>query len=198
MFGSLLLPLTMGAANHYLETAKLTHTLILMITIFVDCCNPISQEIYDSIISSIQIHQLVCPCCHKAARMAFFGSYTRSVKQDGVLMELRVSRVICNECGSTHALLLSGIVPYSRTLLQDQADIICGKSQTVMEHNPLIDESCVRSILRMFRKHWKQAVLSASIPLHPLQHLVAGSFSFFSRQFMQIKRTPNILFLKST
>lgn len=103
-----------------------------------------------------------------------------------------------NECGSTHALLLSGPVPYSRTKLQDQADIICGKSQTVMERNPLVDESCVRSILRMFRKHWKQAILSASIPLHPLRRLVDGCFSFSSRQFMQIKRTPNILFLKST
>lgn len=169
-----------------------------MITIFVDSCNPISQKKYDDIISSLQLHQLSCPCCGKAARMTFYGRYARSVKQDGELVQLRIRRVICSECGKTHALLLSEIVPYSRTLLQDQADIISGSPATVMERNPLIDESCVRSILRQFKKHWEQVLLSADIPLHPLRSLAEACFSFMGRQFMQIKRTPNILFLRPT
>ncbi len=169
-----------------------------MITIFVDSCNPISQKIYDSIISSLQIHQISCPCCQKTACMAFYGRYTRSVKQDGELVPLCIQRVICSECGSTHALLLSGIVPYSRTLLEDQADIVSGNRADVMERNPLVDESCVRSIIRQFKKHWEQPVLSAGIPLRPPRSLVRGCFSFASRQFMQIKRTPNILFPSPT
>jgi len=169
-----------------------------MITIFVDSCNPISQKKYDDIIFNLQLHQLSCPCCGKAARLAFYGSYVRSVKQDGELAGLRIRRVICSECGSTHALLLSDIVPYSRTLLEDQADIISGRPAAVMERNPLVDENCVRSILRQFRKHWEQAILSAAIPLYPPRSLVGGCFSFISRQFMQIKRTPNILFSSPT
>lgn len=174
--------------------AYAAHTLILMITIFVDSCNPISQKKYDVIISSLQLHQLSCPCCGKAARMAFYGRYARSVKQDGELVELRICRVICSECGSTHALLLSEIVPYSRTLLEDQADIISGSPAAVMERNPLIDESCVRSILRQFKRHWEQPLLATETPLHPIRSLVTACFSFRNRQFMQIKRTPNILF----
>lgn len=130
--------------------------------------------------------------------MTFYGSYSRSVKQDGELVELRIRRVICSECGSTHALLLSEIVPYSRTLLEDQVDIISGRPAAVMERNPLIDESCVHSIFRQFKKHWEQALLAADIPFRPLRSLVETCFSFRSRQFMQIKRTPSILFLKPT
>ena len=169
-----------------------------MITIFVDSCNPISQKKYDDLISSLQLHQLSCPCCGKAARLAFYGRYVRSVKQDGGLVELHIRRVICSECRSTHALLLSEIVPYSRTLLKDQTDLISGCPATVMERNPLIDESCVRSILRQFKKHWKQVLLAADIPFHPLRILVTACFSFMNRQFMQIKRTPNVLFLRPT
>ena len=120
------------------------------------------------------------------------------IKQDGELVELRIRRVICSECGSTHALLLSEIVPYSRTLLEDQADIISGSPAAVMERNPLIDESCVHSIFRQFKKHWEQVLLAAGIPFRPLRSLVGTCFSFRSCQFMQIKRTPNILFLKPT
>lgn len=169
-----------------------------MITIFVDSCNPISQKKYDKIISRLQLHQLSCPCCGKAARMTFYGCYSRSVKQNGELVRLRIRRVICSECRATHALLLSEIVPYSRTLLEDQADIISGNPAVVMERNLLIDENCVRSILRQFKKHWEQILLAADIPFHPLRGLVETCFSFRSRQFMQIKRTPNILFLKPT
>lgn len=90
--------------------------------------------------------------------MTFYGGYTRSVKQDGELVKLRIRRVVCSECGSTHALLLSEIVPYSRTLLADQADIISGCPVAVMERNPLLDENCVHSILRQFKKHWEQTL----------------------------------------
>lgn len=180
------------------SAAYKTHTLILMITIFVDPCNPISQNKYDDVISGIQLHQLSCPCCGRAARMTFHGRYTRSVKQDGELVELHIRRVACSECGSTHALLLSELVPYSRTLLQDQADIISGSPAAVMERNPLIDENCVRFILRQFKKHWKQVLLAAGIPFHPLRSLVETCFSFRSRQFMQIKRTQNLLFPRPT
>lgn len=129
--------------------------------------------------------------------MTFYGSYSRSVKQDGDLVELRIRRVICSECGSTHALLLSEIVPYSRTLLEDQADIISGSPAAVMERNPMIDESCIRSILRQFKKHWEQVLLAAGIPFHPLRSLVETCFSFRDRQFMQIKKDPQHPFFET-
>ena len=67
-----------------------------------------------------------------------------------------------------------------------------------MERNPLVDESSIHCILRQFRLHWQQKLLSQGITLQPLDTLVNICFSHFSRQFMQIKTTPNILFLRPT
>ena len=62
--------------------------------------------------------------------------------------------MLCSQCGHTHSLLLSSIVPYSQIPLADQAGITTGEAEKVMERNPLIDENSVRYILRQFRKHW--------------------------------------------
>jgi hypothetical protein len=60
----------------------------------------------------------------------------------------------------------------------------------------LIDDCNARYIFRQYRKHWEQRLLS--IGLTPGDDLVAPCFSFYSRQFMQIHRTRNILFSPPT
>lgn len=169
-----------------------------MITISVDPCNPITQDFYDDIINSLQFHQLTCPCCSHSACLTVHGYYDRSVCEDGSSRKLHICRVVCSQCGHTHALLLSSIVPYSHFPLADQADVIAGQTEMVMERNPLVDESGIRYIRCQFRLHWQQKLLSQGIGLQPLATLVNVSFSRFRRQFMQIKTTPNILFLKPT
>lgn len=86
-----------------------------MITIFVPDCNQISQSFYDSVIFDLQLHQLTCSCSHSAC-LSVHGYYWRSVKLPSGTLRLRVCRVKCSECGTTHALLLSSIVPFSRYL----------------------------------------------------------------------------------
>lgn len=169
-----------------------------MITIFVDLCNPVTQNFYDDLIRSLQFHQLTCPCCRHCACLTLHGYYDRSLKQDASSCVLHICRVLCSHCGHTHALLPSSIVPYSQLPLADQADAIAGQPKLVMERNPLVDESCIRSILRRFKLHWQQKLLSLCIALLPLDTLVIKCLSLFSRQFMQIKTTPNILFLRPT
>jgi len=165
-----------------------------MITISVDLCNPITQSFYDDVIQSLQFHQLACPCCGHCACLTVHGYYDRSVRQGGFSCVLHICRAACSQCGHTHALLPSSIVPYSQILLADQADVIAGQPAAVMERNPLVDESSIRYILRQFRLHWQQKLLSQGITLQPLATLVNSCFSHFIRQFMQIKATPNILF----
>lgn len=169
-----------------------------MITIFVDFCNLITQDFYDGIIDSLQFHQLSCPCCGHSACLTVHGYYDRSVRSNGTSCVLHICRVACSQCGHTHALLPSPIVPYSQVPLADQADAIAGQARAVMERNPLVDESSIRHILRQFRLHWQQKLLSQGITLQPLYTLVYGCFSHFSRQFMQIKGTPNTLFPRPT
>ena len=175
---------------------------MLMITLSVDICNPVSQDFYDKTIYNLQFHRLVCSCGHSGC-LTIHGYYDRSVKCEDSCLRLRICRVICSECGHTHALLLSSLVPYSQIPLKEQIDI-CRLSESdrnfssVMDYTPSIDENCVRSVIRRFRLHWKQRLLSESIKLIPDFHLIRQCFSAFRRQFMQIKHTPNILFLTPT
>lgn len=173
-----------------------------MITVSVDFCNPISQKIYDDVINSLQFHRLTCPCGHSGC-LTIHGYYDRTVKSGDCDLLLHICRVICRECGHTHALLLSSIVPYSQISLPDQVDIIeharsDGVFSAVMDTTPSIDENCVRSVIRRFRRHWEQRLLSESILISLSMDFIRMCFSAFCRQFMQIKGTPNILFLTPT
>lgn len=179
-----------------------THTLMLMITLSVDLCNPVSQDFYDKTIYNLQFHRLVCTCGHSGC-LSIHGYYNRSVKHGDSCLRLRICRVICSECGKTHALLLSSMVPYSQIPTSKQVDIIRhsqtdGDFSEIMDNTPSIDENCIRSLIRRFRRHWQQRLSSETIPFLPISDLVRRCFSAFWCQFMQIKCTPNILFLTPT
>lgn len=106
-----------------------------MITIFVRDCNQISQSFYDSVIYDLQLHQLTCSCSHSAC-LSVHGYYKRTVKLSSGAIRLRVCRVKCSECGATHALLLSSMVPYSQIPLSDQQRI-CKGTIAPTPHGPI-------------------------------------------------------------
>ena len=176
-------------------------TCTLMITLSVNICNPISQKTYDNIISTIPFYSLKCTC-GLSGLLIGHGSYPRSIKIEGSKTALTIQRVRCKACDRTHAILLSSMIPYSQISLEDQLDIIkddsIPKGQKMMERNPSIDENNVQSILLQFQRHWKQKILSQGISLALSSDLVQQCFCSFNRQFMQIKTTPNILFLRPT
>lgn len=135
--------------------------------------------------------------------LTIHGYYNRSIKHGVSRLSLRICRVICSECGRTHALLLSSMVPYSHITTLQQINIIRhslsdGNFSDVMNCTPSIDESCVRSVIRRFRHHWKQRLLSENILPTTDNRFIEHCFSAFCRQFMQIKCTPNILFSTPT
>lgn len=173
-----------------------------MITLSIELCNPLTQNIYDDILSSLQFHQLTCTC-GRAGCLCVHGYYTRSFKTPDGKISLRICRLRCQECSRTHALLPSVIVPYSQISAPDQADIIRQfhdkeALRSLLDRLPCVDENNVKYILRSFLRHWKQRLLSHGIPLAPFSCLLSGCFSSYGRQFMQVKRTPNLLFPKTT
>lgn len=173
-----------------------------MITIFVRDCNQISQSFYDSVIFDLPLHQLTCSCSHSAC-LSIHGYYRRTVKLPSGTIRLRVCRVKCSECGTTHALLLSSMVPYSQIPLSDQQricnDYEAGRNVSMIcDCNPSIDENNVKSVLRNYRKHWREKLRSLRIRLLPLDGLVRSCFSDYSSQFMQIHRRVNKLFPYTT
>ncbi len=56
------------------------------------------------------------------------------------------------------------------------------------------EKANIKAILSRYRKHWQQRLLAHGICLLPLAGLVHRCFRSFSRQFLQIKTTPNLLF----
>ena len=171
-----------------------------MITLFVEEYNPLTPNFYNKIINQLQFHQLTCPCGHSAC-LSVHGYYYRSIKIADGKIRFRICRVICSCCGHTHAILLSSMVPYSQIPLDGHISVLSDfendkVSAQTLNNNPSIDESSLRYIIRQYKKHWKQRLVSAKITFSQL--LVSSCFSHYQRQFMQIKCTSNILFLNTT
>ena len=174
----------------------------IMITITVPFDNTLNQKTYENTINSLQFHQLQRTCGHSGC-LTIHGYYTRSLKADDSVIPLSICRVKCSQCGKTHALPPSLLVPYSQVSLQDQVSIIStyedsGDYGDIMEKTPSIDENLIASTIRRYVKHWLQKIRSFRLKLSFTPHLVKQCFSFFMNQFMQIRQTPNILFLTPT
>ena len=171
-----------------------------MITIPIEDCNNFSQEIYDKIVNVLPIHMAQCKCGHTGC-LIFHGRYTRGLKILSDFLSLTIQRVRCKFCGRTHAILPALIVPYSHIPREDQQDILMlnaeGKSPApVLERNVLIDEGHVRHIIRQFKDHWKERILSLALSLR--DSLTEPCISTFGLQFMQIRRTWNSFFSPPT
>lgn len=173
-----------------------------MITLFVEESNPLTPNFYNKILNQFQFHRLTCPCGHSSC-LSIHGYYNRFIKTPTGKLCFRICRVICNVCGHTHAILLSSMVPYSQISTSNHIAIISNfesatSQANIMNSNPFIDESNYRYILRCYLAYWREKLFSERILLSSFPKLITSCFSFFSRQFMQIKCTPNILFLNTT
>lgn len=80
--------------------------------------------------------------------------------------------------------------------------ISCYESATnfaaIMNGQPVIDESNIRHVIRQYRRHWRQRRLAIGQSLSLAADFISQCFLYFGRQFMQIKQTANVLFLKPT
>ncbi len=173
-----------------------------MITILVNNCNHISQSLYNQILESVEITKLTCPTCGQTGSFIYYGRYDRKVKNGHKTITLNVQRCRCKYCGKTHALLLSALVPYSRITLADQKEILIidkkGASfdSFLNDNSETIDENTVKYIIRKYKRHWEQRILALGLSLE--DELCIPCLEHYSRQFMQIKSTPNQIFIPPT
>lgn len=167
----------------------------IMLTVLVQDFNTFTQEFYNSVISELQLHQLECSCGHSGC-LSFHGYYPRSVITPAGKRTLYICRVKCSECGHTHALLLSSMVPYSQipSIVQQQIAIACeeGLDRSCICSSG-IDENNVKSIVRCYLRFWRERLRSAGISLKSLPDLIIACFSHYSLQLMQIRNTFNKL-----
>lgn len=171
-----------------------------MITITTKKINFINQSEYDSIIFNLSMHSIQCSCGHTGC-LVHHGYYYRTVKNKKGSVVLRILRVKCKECGRTHAILLSSIVPYVQIRLEDQVDIIKiylnhQSYDEILNEHEYIDENHIGRLIRVFCKHWWERIKSVGISLS--HTMTKDCFQYYKRQFMQIKCTCNILFIQPT
>ncbi len=173
-----------------------------MITVIVQDYNQFSQDFYDSIVNSLQLHRLTCSC-GRSGCLEIHGYYKRRVHSTDGSFTLRIQRLRCSECGRTHAILLSSIVPYQQLCLEDQRLIV----QALEEHSdPMavctpqgsIDENNVKSVILRYRRHWQERLRAEKLPLDPVTNLVMRCFARYFSQFLQIRRSKNSLCLNTT
>lgn len=167
-----------------------------MITILTENYKTISQEIYDEIIGNLEIMRLSCTCGHSGC-LERHASYSRSLRIFGEKIVIQILRVRCRECGRTHAILMSIMVPYSQIPYTDQQSIVAGyengeKSSEILNRNWLIDEREISYIICRYKKHWKERLASIGTNI-AAESLLSRCIEAYGRGFMQIKKTPNIL-----
>jgi hypothetical protein len=172
-----------------------------MITIYAPDCNHICQKTYDGIILGLPFNTLECPC-GVSGSLAVHAYYYRFIVNDEK-ERLRICRLRCAGCGHTHALLLSGMVPYSQIPLDAMTDTITclgekGSPARLFLTRPALSESNIRYVFSMYRKHWLMRLVTHGITLTDSMALVTGCFGSFKRQFMQIKKNANILYFDTT
>lgn len=173
-----------------------------MLTVHVQNFNTFTQEFYNSVISELQMHQLKCSCSRSGC-LSIHGYYRRSVMTPSGKVTLSICRVICSECGHTHAILLSSMVPYSQVSAETQREIVLAYEsdsppQSLCLSGDGIDENNTKSVIRRYVKFWKQRLLAFGMSLTSLSDLISSCFSHYSMQFMQIRRSFNNLVVLPT
>lgn len=166
-----------------------------MITYKTKKHNIIKQDIYDKHIESLQRHKIKCSCGHLGC-LIIHGYYIRKIKTPFGKIALRIVRLLCKECGKTHAVLPDSIVPYSQITIEDHILILRATTKEdhnkIMEDNLCIDESNISYIKRNYKKHWKERLRTYKISLD--YNLTSLCLLYYKRQFMQIKCTINLLY----
>ena len=168
-----------------------------MITNLNEKIKSLTQKSYNKFVKKINIHKLTCSC-GRSGQLVKHGYYKRTVKNSDCKTSITILRVKCKCCNKTHAIFPECIVPYSQILLSDHISIINAyKTQSsfdpIMIANEFIDESNIFYIIKQYLKYWKERITSFNISLD--LSIAKQCLEHFNRQFMQIKCTPNILFL---
>lgn len=172
---------------------------IFMITIYLSNVNSIDEKSYKKITDNLDLHTLTCPKCSKH-NFVRHGYYMRTLKYRNTSIKLRILRVKCISCGSTHAILLYFIVPYSQNSMEIHLKAI--QTEYIddflewIQWSEDIAEYSFYFIRWRYRKYWKERIFSENISFD--SDLVRRCFDAFSLQFMQIKCTRNIFCIEST
>lgn len=145
----------------------------------------INQKIYDRCIEEVGVHTLKCSCGRH--EMVKHGYYKRKVKTAVGVVIIKILRVKCKACNTTHAILLALIVPYQRIQLNIQIKIL-DKSvddETIMINNSTISEQDMHRVRKRYKAHYEGWMKTTHLTFK--SDLVTAAYESFKSNFMQIK-----------
>lgn len=93
----------------------------------------ISQKEYNKIISALNLNKLVCPKCHSIG-FTVHGYYNRHIDIFNRKITIRVVRLKCSSCKSTHVVLIENMLPYSIVTLDVVISVLSNQDTLVSSH----------------------------------------------------------------
>lgn len=93
----------------------------------------ISQNQYNKIIRSLDFDSLDCPKCHYHG-LIIHAYYERHIDIFNRKHTIRILRLICPSCKSTHAVLIQDMIPYSTASFDLIVDILSNNDSTYSSH----------------------------------------------------------------
>lgn len=156
------------------------------------------QDYYDRLVSDINRYSLSCgDKCQ--GNFIVHGYYFRRVKLPFGLFRLRIMRLRCKDCGATHAILLSSLVPYSSIPLSVQVEVVKNRNnreglKKVLDENPELAECDIYNLIIRYLCFWHQRLISIKVKSYNTNALIDNSFSNYLTQFMQCRKAINTLY----
>ena len=99
----------------------------------------ITENQYKKIIQSLNYHELSCPKCNSKGLHAH-ASYSRYVDIFKRSHKVTIQRLRCPECGSTHAVLVEDMIPYSIASYSLIVEVIADKDFLESSHASYLKE----------------------------------------------------------
>ena len=93
----------------------------------------ITENQYKNIIQSLNFDELSCPKCNSKG-LRVHASYSRYVDFFKRSHKITIQRLRCPECGSTHAILIEDMIPYSIASYDLIIDVLVGIDFLVSSH----------------------------------------------------------------
>lgn len=98
-----------------------------------------------------------CPNCH-SDKLIRYGTYERNLGIKGEYQKINIKRVMCKECGHTHALIPSFILPFYQS---ERSFIVYAVSKVVVDKECVVEASKeleisrqeLYSLVKRFKSH---------------------------------------------
>ena len=98
-----------------------------------------------------------CPVC-KSDKLIRYGTYERNIGIQGEYQKIKIKRVMCKECGHTHALIPSFILPFYQN---ERSFIIHAVTRIVIDNKSVVEVSKeleisrqeINSLVKRFKSH---------------------------------------------